>query len=83
MEATIRFRGEAHTISRDAILRVAEKEAPGKITTYFVDINGRRFPPKQLIRAATGTRKAFNSANARSVLTRLGFRIDAIQATPR
>ena len=75
MEATIRFRGETHTLSRDDILRVAEKEVPGKITTYFVDINGRRFPHKQLIRSATGSRKPFNSANARSVLTRLGFHV--------
>ena len=81
MEATIRFRGETHTLSPDDILRVAERELPGKITTYFVEVNGRRFPPKQLLRAATGTRKPFNSANARSVLTRLGFRVEAIPAT--
>ena len=81
MEATIRFRGETHTLSRDDILRMAEREVPGKITAYFVEINGRRFPPKQLLRAATGTRKPFNSANARSVLTRLGFRVETIPAT--
>jgi hypothetical protein len=78
MEATIRFRGETHTLSREDILRAAEREVPGRITTYFVDINGRRFPPKQLIRSATGTRKPFNSANARSVLAHLGFHIDTV-----
>jgi hypothetical protein len=75
MKATIRFRGETHTLSRDDILRVAEREVPGKITIYFVEINGRRFAPKQLIRSATGTRKPFNSAGARNVLMRLGFHV--------
>ena len=83
MEATIRFRGETHTLSHDDILRVAEREVPGKITTYFVEINGRRFPPKQLLRAATGTRKPFNSASARSLLTRLGFQVHSSSASGR
>jgi len=80
MEATIRFQGEEHRLTHDDILKAAKQEPPEQITTYYVEIDGRRFSPKQLIRIATGTRKPFNSANARSLLTRLGFHVKALPA---
>ena len=78
MEATIRFKGEEHRVTRDDIVRVTRSVTPEKITTYYVEVEGKKFPPKQLLRAATGTRSSFNSANARSLLTKLGFAIHAL-----
>jgi hypothetical protein len=73
----IRFRGEEHRVTREDILAAARRTVPGRITTYHVVIDGRRFPPKQQVRVATGTRQQFNSANARSLLTKLGFAVQA------
>ncbi len=82
MAAVIRFRGEEYRVTREDILAAAKRAAPERITTYYVEIDGRRFPPKQLIRIATGTRQQFNSANARSLLTKLGFTVQAASSQP-
>lgn len=68
-----RIKGEEHWVSRADILRVAASEAPRRINAYYVDIEGRRFPPKQLVRAATGTKQFFDTAAAVRVLKALGF----------
>lgn len=70
---TIQIQGNQYEISDDDVQRVARRHAPGAIVGYYVEAEGKRYPPKQLIRLATGTRDTFNSANARSALTRLGF----------
>lgn len=74
---TIQIQGREYRVSDDDVRRVARANAPGSIVGYYVEVNGRRYPPKQLIRLATGTQDVFNSANARSALTRLGFVVRA------
>jgi 5-methylcytosine-specific restriction protein B len=78
MAAVIRFKGEEYELSQEDILNAAALQTPQRIITYYVEVGGRRFPPKQLLRAATGTRKPFNSANARALLTKLGFLVRAL-----
>lgn len=73
----IRIRGEDYEITRDDILQVARSHDPGPIKMYYVEIVKTKYPPKQLIRLATGTRKPFDSMNARSALTKLGFVVRA------
>lgn len=68
-----RIKGEEHWISRADILRVAANESPRRINAYYVDIDGQRFPPKQLVRAVTGTKQFFDTAAAVRVLKALGF----------
>lgn len=47
---------------------------PEPITSHFVVIDGRRYPPKQVIGALTGIDRAdFTTHQARRVLTGLGF----------
>jgi hypothetical protein len=54
------------------IERVAAQPDPAPIDVHFAVARGRRFPPKQLIEAATGLDRAdFNSHQARGVLQRL------------
>ena len=74
-----RIRGEEHWVSRDDILRVAATENPRRINAYFVEIEGQRFPPKQLLRSATGTKQFFDTAAAVRVLSALGF---VVQSEP-
>jgi hypothetical protein len=62
------------------IERVAAELDPEPIEVHFAVVGGRRFPPKQLIEAATGLDRAdFNSHQARGVLQRLGFTVDRRQ----
>jgi hypothetical protein len=73
----MQIRGVVYQISAEDIRRVARTNAPDSIVGYYVEVDGTRYRPKQLIRLVTGTRDAFNSTNARSVLTRLGFVVKA------
>ena len=70
---TFLIHGKKYEISDDDIRSVARIHNPESLVGYYIEVEGKRFPPKQLIRLATGTRDTFNSANARSALTRLGF----------
>jgi 5-methylcytosine-specific restriction protein B len=48
--------------------------APEPITSHFVVVGSRRYPPKQVISAVTGLDRAdFTTHQARRILMRLGF----------
>jgi len=72
---SVKFRGEEYWVSRDDILSVASKESPRRINEYFVEIDGKRYPPKQLVRSATGTKQFFDTAAAVRLLQALGFSV--------
>lgn len=76
-QTTMKFSGEVHRFTNVDVLDATRGVQPETITRYYVLLHGRRFPPKQVIRLVTGTRKRFNSVNARSALTRLDFVIKA------
>lgn len=76
---TIQIQGRDFTISDDDVRRVAWANVLESLVGYCVEVEDRRYPPKQLIRLATGTCDRFNSANARSALTRLGFIVRAVR----
>jgi hypothetical protein len=55
------------------LLRVVMPEPLGD---HFVVVDGRRFPPKQVISLVTGLDRAdFNTHQARRILSRLGFTV--------
>ena len=70
---TLQIQGKEYEISDDDIRRVARTHNPERLVGYYVEVDGKKFPAKQLIRLVTGTRDNFNSTNARNALTRLGF----------
>ena len=70
---TLKIQGKEYKISDDDIRRVARTHNPERLVDYCVEVEGKQYPPMQLIRLATGTRGRFYSPNARSALTRLGF----------
>ena len=55
MQITIRITGDEYTLTQDDILRVAKSARPERIDTFYVEVEGKHFPPTQLIRVATGT----------------------------
>jgi hypothetical protein len=79
MKATVRIGAEEHSLSPEDILAVAQREAPRRLNAYYVDIDGRRYPPKQLIQGATRTSQPFVTALAVRALRILGFDVVAIE----
>lgn len=56
---------------------------PEPIQAHYVLIDGRRFPPKQVISAVTGLdRSAFISTQARRILEKLGFTVGRLGSAP-
>ncbi len=76
---TFQLHGHSYTISRDDVFRAARSVQPEAVMKFFVEIDGRKFPPTQLVRLAAHTRDAAYSANARSILTRLGFAVKSLR----
>ena len=74
----IEIQGTCHEISDEDVRQAARNSSPEKISQYYVKVEGEDFPPKQLIRLVTKTTDTFNSANARSALTKLGFVVKSI-----
>lgn len=76
--------GQPITVTRDDVERVAARVEPEPLDVWYVVVGGRRYPPKQVVEAATGLDRAdFNSHQARSVLTKLGFTVARRALAPR
>lgn len=71
----IRIKSEEHLLTADDIIAAARREEPRRVNAYFVEIEGRRFPPKQLLRAATKTTQPFDTGVAVRALQALGFKV--------
>ncbi len=74
VQATIahhRFELEASEVTR-----IAARTLPEPLADHYVVVNGRRYPPKQVISLVTGLDRAdFTTHQARRVLSRLGFTV--------
>jgi 5-methylcytosine-specific restriction enzyme B len=77
----IRIKDEIHSISRDDVVAAANGEVPRRLNSYYVEIGGKRFPPKQLLRAATKTTRTFDSAIAVRALQNLGFEVVRLEGS--
>jgi hypothetical protein len=61
-------------LDRARVEQELDNVLPDPLARHFVVINGRRYPPKQVICLVTGLDRAdFTSHQARRVLLRLGF----------
>ena len=77
MFVLITIKGCTYKISSSEVRLAARQAIPEKIKDFYVEVEGENFPPKQLIRLVTKTADSFNSSNARSALTKLGFIVKA------
>ena len=72
--STFTISGREFVLERATIVESVERLLPDPLYEHYVVVEGRRFPPKQVISAATGLDKAdFTTHQARRVLKRLGF----------
>jgi hypothetical protein len=66
--------GHRYELDQQSVQAALEDVLPEPIHEHFVVINGRRWPPKQVLALVTGLDRAdFTTHQARSALTRLGF----------
>lgn len=71
---TMTVSGRRYQLDRRRVEAALEGVLPEPIQEHFVVINGRRWPPKQVLARVTGLDRAdFTTHQARRALTRLGF----------
>ena len=64
--------GEHYSLTKQEVEARMRGVEPGTIYQYVIDVNGVRYPVKQVFRVATGL-EHFTTQRARDVLRRLGF----------
>jgi hypothetical protein len=75
--------GRRYDLDPQSVEAALQGALPEPIQEHFVVINGRRWPPKQVLALVTGLDRAdFTTHQARRALTRLGFTA-ARAASPR
>jgi hypothetical protein len=71
---TMTVSGRQYRLDSRSVEAALHGELPEPIREHFVVINGRRWPPKQVLALVTGLDRAdFTTHQARRALTRLGF----------
>jgi hypothetical protein len=66
--------GHTYDLDPEQVEEAVQNELPEPIVEHFIVINGRRWPPKQVLTLVTGLDRAdFTTHQARRALTRLGF----------
>lgn len=66
---------ELALLTREDVVERVAGLAPGRIQRWATEVGGRRYPVKQVFRAAVGADRAFNSDEAKRLLERLEFPI--------
>ncbi len=80
-----KLRGETLSITPSDILTATRDARPAPIDgrhKYFVELQGRRFPIKQVLRLVTGPRE-FGAQDAHRILSRLGFDVSEYESLIR
>jgi hypothetical protein len=74
LERQCTIAGRPFTLRAHDVARAMRSVEPEPISSHYVVVNSRRFPPKQVLSAVTGLDRAdFTTHQARRTLLRLGF----------
>jgi hypothetical protein len=74
VERQVQIAGKRFVLRDSDVERALRAAEPEPLTSHFVVVGTRRFPPKQVISAVTGLDRAdFTTHQARRTLMRLGF----------
>lgn len=80
---TVQISGQRFHLDTRRIVRAVSRVLPEPVRDHYVVIEGRRYPPKQVIALATGLDRAdFTTHQARRILRRLGFTAARRTTTP-
>jgi hypothetical protein len=70
----VKIAGQPFVLRSSDVVHALRNVDPEPITSHFVVVDARRFPPKQVVSAITGLDRAdFTTHQARRTLIRLGF----------
>jgi hypothetical protein len=79
----VQISGQQFDLDPRRIVRAVSRALPEPVRDHYVVIEGRRYPPKQVIALATGLDRAdFTTHQARRILRRLGFTAARRSAQP-
>lgn len=79
----VQISGQRFDLDTRRIVRAVSRALPEPVRDHYVVIEGRRYPPKQVIALATGLDRAdFTTHQARRILRRLGFTAARRTASP-
>lgn len=71
------LKGKAYVLSRKEIERKMQEIDPEIIASYYIVINKKKYPLKQVLGDSLGlSRLEFTSVDAFNILRRLGFKIE-------
>ncbi len=83
MMHTFQVARQSYELDRASIEQALEAVLPEPIQEHYVVVQGRRFPPKQVLTCAIGLDRAdFTTHQARRILKRLGFTAARKEARP-
>lgn len=75
-EVQFTIQGTTYELTREQVESVLASTSPDEVSTYFVEVAGRRYPVKQVLAEATGlSKRDFDSGLAQRVLKGLGFEV--------
>jgi len=81
MEVKMRFmlRGKVYNLTREEVEAKMEKIEPELARKYIIIVNGKEYPPKQVLAETLGLgRVEFTTMDAANILRRLGFRLEQV-----
>lgn len=86
VQVQARIAHQIFELGRAQVERAVRDVLPEPLDDHYLVVNGRRYPPKQVLALVTGLDRAdFNTHQARQVLRRLGFtagrRLDATRGS--
>ena len=77
------IKGKVYYITREDVINAIKDVEPDPLTgkrRYYVEINGKQYPIKQVLSLVTGLpRIAFTSMDAYRILTKLGFEVKELK----
>jgi len=73
------LKGKAYDLTKEKVEEKMQKVPPEVIRQYYVIVNGKKYPPKQVISKVLGLgRVEFTTMDAVNILRRLGFEIEQL-----
>lgn len=82
-ERSVTIAKQRFDLRREAVERAMRHVLPEPISSHYVVIGPRRYPPKQVLALVTGLDRAdFTSHQARRILMRLGFAAGRLPPAP-
>ncbi|MFB0562926.1 MAG: hypothetical protein ACETWM_17145 [Candidatus Lokiarchaeia archaeon] len=77
MEFTLR--GNIYNLTRQDVEKAMNGVSPEQINKYYIEVNGEKYPPKQVLAESLGLgRVEFTTMDASNIFRRLGFKLNMI-----